>query len=135
MTWRGEGGAQEREIAEGYRTWANALQYSHPFVATQLLMSMVKTYEHEADRVDTEAGIRGDCVSNYDCDRSLLMTRGTVSLSKALQLCIPLPLTDSFLAVLVARKAGLYMDKEAVNHCDDMQVVIEDLLAFEKQDI
>lgn len=55
---RGEGGAQERTLAEKYRAWANALQYSHPFVASQLLMDMVRTYEHEANREDTEAGIK-----------------------------------------------------------------------------
>jgi hypothetical protein len=55
---RGEGGAQERVLAEKYRSWANALQYSHPFVASQLLMDMVRTYEHEANREDTQAGIR-----------------------------------------------------------------------------
>jgi plasmid maintenance system antidote protein VapI len=58
VTWRGEGGAQERALADKYRAWANALQYSHPFVASELLMGMVKTYEHEADAEDTEAGIR-----------------------------------------------------------------------------
>lgn len=53
-----EGGDQERQLAEKYRTWANALHYSHPFVASELLMGMVKTYEHEANREDTEAVIR-----------------------------------------------------------------------------
>jgi addiction module HigA family antidote len=57
-TWRGEGGDQERELAEKYRSWANTLQYSHSFVASELLMGMVRTYEHEANREDTEAGIR-----------------------------------------------------------------------------
>jgi hypothetical protein len=55
---RGEGGNQERELAEKYRAWANALQYSHPFLVSELLMGLVKTYEYEADREDTEAGIR-----------------------------------------------------------------------------
>jgi len=57
-TWRGEGGAQERELADKYRAWATALKFSHPYVSSQLLMDMVKTYEQEADREDTEAGIR-----------------------------------------------------------------------------
>jgi hypothetical protein len=57
-TWRGEGGDQERELANKYRAWADALQYSHPFVASALLMQMVKTYEAEADRHDLEAGVR-----------------------------------------------------------------------------
>lgn len=58
VTYRGEGGDQERGLAEKYRAWANALRYSHPFVASKLLMDMVKTYEHEADHEDTAAGIR-----------------------------------------------------------------------------
>lgn len=56
--WRGEGGAQERELADKYRKWAEALQFTHPFVSSSLLMSMVQTYEFEAEREDTEAGIR-----------------------------------------------------------------------------
>jgi addiction module HigA family antidote len=56
--WRGEGGGQEREIAAKYRSWAEALNFSHPFVSSSLLASMVETYEYEAERQDTEAGIR-----------------------------------------------------------------------------
>lgn len=56
--WRGEGGGQERELAHKYRKWADALQFTHPFVSSSLLMSMVRTYEREADQQDTEAGIR-----------------------------------------------------------------------------
>ena len=56
--WKGEGGEDERKLAEQYRKWAQALQFSHPFVAGSLLMNMVKTYEHEANREDTEAKIR-----------------------------------------------------------------------------
>lgn len=55
--WRGEGGGQERDLAEKYRKGARALQYSHPFVAS-VHTSMAKTYEHEATHHDTEAGIR-----------------------------------------------------------------------------
>jgi addiction module HigA family antidote len=54
---RGEGGAQERELADKYRAWAEALQYSHPYVSSQLLMRLTKTYEHDARREDTEANI------------------------------------------------------------------------------
>ncbi len=57
-TWRGEGGGKERELANKYRAWADALQYSHPFVASALLMQMVKTYEAEAEHWDLEAGVR-----------------------------------------------------------------------------
>lgn len=58
VVWRGEGGDQERELAKKYRAWTDALQYSHPFVASALLMQVVKTYEAEADREDLEAGVR-----------------------------------------------------------------------------
>ena len=54
--WRGEGGDQERELAEKYRKWGEALQVSHPFVASKLLMGLAKTYDREASREDTEAG-------------------------------------------------------------------------------
>ena len=50
-----EGGDQERELAEMYRGWAEALQFTHPFVSSTLLMSMVKTYDFEAEQRDTEA--------------------------------------------------------------------------------
>ena len=56
--WRGEGGEQERELAEKYRQWGKALQVSHPFVASKLLMALANTYDREASREDTEAGIR-----------------------------------------------------------------------------
>jgi hypothetical protein len=56
--WRGEGGNQERELAEKYRKWGQALQFSHPYVSAKLLMVLARTYEQEADREDTEAGIR-----------------------------------------------------------------------------
>lgn len=56
--WRAEGGGQERELADKYRTWADALQFTHPFVSSSLLMSMVRTYERQAEQEDTEAGIR-----------------------------------------------------------------------------
>ncbi len=56
--WRGEGGNQERELAEKYRNWAQALRVSHPFVASKLLMALANTYEREASHEDTNAGIR-----------------------------------------------------------------------------
>ena len=56
--WRGEGGRQERELAEKYRKWADVLQFTHPFVSSSLLMRLVKTYEREAEQQDTEAGIQ-----------------------------------------------------------------------------
>jgi hypothetical protein len=44
--WRGEGGGQERELADKYRA-AKLPQFTHPFVSSSLLMSMVKTYERK----------------------------------------------------------------------------------------
>jgi hypothetical protein len=55
--WRGEGGSEERELAERYLRSARLLQYSHPFVAA-VHSDMAKTYEHEASYHDTEADIR-----------------------------------------------------------------------------
>lgn len=56
--WRGEGGDQERDLADQYRKWAEALQISHPFVASKLLMGLAQTYDREAGRQDTEASMR-----------------------------------------------------------------------------
>jgi plasmid maintenance system antidote protein VapI len=54
----GEGGQQERKLADKYRKWGQALQFSHPFVSSRLLMKLAKTYDGEAGREDEEAGIR-----------------------------------------------------------------------------
>jgi addiction module HigA family antidote len=56
--WRGEGGDQERELAAKYRKWGQALQSSHPYVGSVLLMGLARSYEADANREDTEAGIR-----------------------------------------------------------------------------
>jgi plasmid maintenance system antidote protein VapI len=56
--WRGDDGSQERELAEKYRAWGQALQFSHPFTASKLLMNLARTYDHQAVRGDNEAGIR-----------------------------------------------------------------------------
>lgn len=54
----GEGGGQERDLAEKYRKWGDALQVSHPFVSSKLLMELARTYDHEASRHDTEVRVR-----------------------------------------------------------------------------
>lgn len=56
--FRGEGGAQERELAEKYRGWSEALRISHPFVSSRLLLGLATGYERDADREDTNAGVR-----------------------------------------------------------------------------
>lgn len=45
--WRGEGGEQERELAELYRKGERALRYSHPFVAS-VHRDMADDYERHA---------------------------------------------------------------------------------------
>ena len=55
--WRGEGGGQEREIAERYRNWAKAIEFTHPRVS-KILMKMMETYEREAILEDTTANVR-----------------------------------------------------------------------------
>ncbi|WP_084158880.1 HigA family addiction module antitoxin [Solidesulfovibrio alcoholivorans] len=57
VQYRGEGGDQERVLAEKYKQWGQALQISHPYVSSMLLMKLVNTYEHHAKREDTEAEI------------------------------------------------------------------------------
>jgi hypothetical protein len=39
---RGAGGDQERELSEKYRKWVQALQLSHPFVDSKLLMELAR---------------------------------------------------------------------------------------------
>jgi hypothetical protein len=56
--WRGEGGEQERQLAEKYRKWGESLRVSHPFVSSQILMGLAKTYELEASREDLRADVR-----------------------------------------------------------------------------
>lgn len=56
--FRGEDGAQERELAEKYRSWSEALKISHPFVSSHLLLNLATSYEYDALREDTNAGVR-----------------------------------------------------------------------------
>lgn len=52
--YRGEGGAQERELANRYGGWARQMDYTHPRVASAL-RKVQKRYEWEADLEDREA--------------------------------------------------------------------------------
>lgn len=58
VVWRGEGGDQERQLADKYRRWGQVLQSSHPYLSSKLLMELARTYEREGSLHDTEAGIR-----------------------------------------------------------------------------
>jgi Ca2+-binding EF-hand superfamily protein len=54
---RGNGGEQENQLADKYRKWAQQIRTSSPFVASELLMKLTKTYEREANREDMEEKI------------------------------------------------------------------------------
>jgi addiction module HigA family antidote len=54
--WRGEGGAQERELAAQYRGWAESMAYTHPRVAA-ILRGVEKTYLREAEWEDNDAKV------------------------------------------------------------------------------
>lgn len=54
--WRGEGGAQERELARKYGDWAQAMEYTHPRVAA-ILREIEKSYLREAEWEDNGAKI------------------------------------------------------------------------------
>lgn len=54
VTWRGEGGQQERDLATAYQRHASALAYSHPFVS-QMLQQIAQFYERDAAYEDASA--------------------------------------------------------------------------------
>lgn len=56
--WRAEGGGQERAIAEKYGRWADALEITHPFIASKIHRQLQRTYEGEANMHDTEAAVQ-----------------------------------------------------------------------------
>ena len=56
-TLRGEGGAQERALAEQYRSWAREVAFEYPFTAN-MLEQVATSYDHEAKWWDNEDGVR-----------------------------------------------------------------------------
>jgi hypothetical protein len=54
--WRGEGGAQERELATKYRTWSQKLAFEYPYVAS-VLEEIAASYDREAAWHDSEATV------------------------------------------------------------------------------
>lgn len=54
--WRGEGGAQERELAAKYRAWAERLHFDYPYVGG-LLEDIAASYDREAGWQDSEAKV------------------------------------------------------------------------------
>ncbi|TFZ08942.1 HigA family addiction module antitoxin [Ramlibacter humi] len=58
VIWRGRGGDQERELAAKYRTWAQALRYTHPFVSSEVLEALADNYDRMAKREDEQEVLR-----------------------------------------------------------------------------
>ena len=56
-TWRGEGGTQERELAEQYRSWSREVAFEQPFTAN-MLEQIAASYDHEAKWWDNEDSVR-----------------------------------------------------------------------------
>jgi len=55
---RAEFGDAERGLAQKYRNWAQALEFSHPFIAATILRPLTDTYEQEGMGHDTESRIQ-----------------------------------------------------------------------------
>jgi len=55
--WRGEGGAQERELAAKYRDWAAQRAFDYPYVG-RVLEGIAADYDREGEWQDSEAKIR-----------------------------------------------------------------------------
>ena len=56
-TWRGEGGAQERGLAEQYRSWSREVAFEHPFSA-RMLEQIGASYEQDAQWWDNQDSVR-----------------------------------------------------------------------------
>jgi addiction module HigA family antidote len=56
--FRAEGGDAEYALAQKYRNWAQALEFSHPFIAATILKPLTNTYEQEGTGHDTESRIQ-----------------------------------------------------------------------------
>jgi hypothetical protein len=54
--WRGEGGAQERDLAASYRGWSQKLAFEYPYVAS-VLEGIAASYAREAEWHDSEAKV------------------------------------------------------------------------------
>jgi addiction module HigA family antidote len=55
--WRGEGGGEERTLAESYRTWSRQLANRYPFTS-RMLNDMARMYDHDASWHDTDSKVR-----------------------------------------------------------------------------
>ena len=55
--WKGEGGAQERDLAARYREWSKKLVYEFPYVS-RILESIAKSYDDQAGWEDNDSNLR-----------------------------------------------------------------------------
>jgi hypothetical protein len=55
--FRGEGGDQERALAQTYRSWSRALAFKYPYVSN-LLEGIAEKYSRQAEMEDSEAAVR-----------------------------------------------------------------------------
>ena len=55
--YRGEGGAQERELASKYRGWAQRLAFDYPYMSS-VLEAIAASYDREAEWHDSDAKVR-----------------------------------------------------------------------------
>jgi len=55
--WKGEGGNQERELAQKYRNWSRQLAFEYPYVAN-MLEQIANGYDREAAWEDSEGAVR-----------------------------------------------------------------------------
>jgi addiction module HigA family antidote len=55
--WRGEGGAQERDLARKYRRWAQLRAFDYPYIGA-VLERIAAAYDREAEWEDSEAEVR-----------------------------------------------------------------------------
>jgi addiction module HigA family antidote len=54
--WRGEGGAQERELAATYRRWSQSLSFEYPYVSS-VVEGIAASYDREAEWHDSDARV------------------------------------------------------------------------------
>ncbi len=54
---RGEGGGQERALAEKYRSWSRKLAFEYPYVAN-LVEGIAERYDRQAEMQDSESAVR-----------------------------------------------------------------------------
>ena len=55
--FRGEGGGEERALAQTYRNWSRALAFQYPYVSN-VLEGIAQGYDRDAEMEDSEAAVR-----------------------------------------------------------------------------